>query len=130
MNPNIVIEKVTFFSDPRGWVIEPVQEELLSTQRNVHIVLTHPGAVRGNHYHKQSTEVFVLMGPGLVRIREGGGIRDFAVPEGEALRFTIPPGVAHAMQNPGPKPMVLMSFNTLPHDPAHPDTWPDVLIEK
>jgi len=130
MNPNVVIEKVTFFSDPRGWVIEPVQEELLSAQRNVHVVLSHPGAVRGNHYHKRSTEVFVLMGPGLVRIREAGGIRDITVPEGEAFRFTIPPGVAHAMQNPGPKPMVLMSFNTQPHDRAHPDTWPEMLIEK
>ena len=49
---------------------------------------------------------------------------------GQALRFTVPPGVAHAIQNSGTQPMILMSFNLLPHDRAHPDTLPAVLIEK
>ncbi len=125
-----MVEKVSFFSDPRGWVIEPIGAESLSAQRNVHVVLSEPGSIRGNHYHQRSTEILVVMGPGLVRIREGGGLRDISVPEGQAVRFTIPPGVSHAIQNPGPQPMLLMSFGTQPHDRANPDTVPDVLIER
>ena len=130
MSPKVLVEKVEFFSDARGWVIEPIAEGLLSAQRNVHVVLTEPGGIRGNHYHERSTEVFVVMGPGLVRFREADGLRDVRVPEGEALRFTIPPGTPHAIYNPGTKPMLLMAFNSLPHDRAHPDTVPAVLIEK
>jgi UDP-2-acetamido-2,6-beta-L-arabino-hexul-4-ose reductase len=111
-------------------VIEPISEALLAGQRNVHVVLSEPGAIRGNHYHERSTEVLVVMGPALIRVRESGGMRDVRVPEGQAMRFTIPPGVAHAIQNTGSRPMVLMSFSTLPHDRAHPDTVAVGLIEK
>ena len=130
MSPTVTIESVPFFSDARGWVIEPLSEVLLAGQRNVHVALTEPGAVRGNHYHERTTEVFVVMGPALVRVREDGALRDIRVPEGQALRLTVPPSVAHAIQNTGTRPMMLMSFNTLPHDRAHPDTVPAVLIEK
>jgi len=130
MNPQVTVENVSFFSDARGWVIEPVSEALLAGQRNVHVVLSEPGAIRGNHYHERSTEIFVVIGPALVRVRESSVVRDLPVAEGQAMRFTLPPGVAHAIQNTGSRPLVLMSFSTLPHDRAHPDTVPVVLIEK
>ena len=130
MNSTVTTENVPFVSDARGWVIEPLTEALLAGQRNVHVVLTEPDEIRGNHLHQRTTEVFAVMGPALVRIREASGLRDISVPEGQAIRFTIPPGVPHAIRNTGPRPMILMSFNTQPHDRAHPDTVPAMLIEK
>ncbi len=125
-----MIERVQFFSDSRGWVVEPLPEELLAVQRNMHVAFTEPGCIRGNHYHEQGTEVFVVTGPSLVRIREGGILRDVCVPEGQAFRFSVPPGISHAIQNRSTRPMLLMGFNTLPHDRTHPDAVRDVLIEK
>jgi dTDP-4-dehydrorhamnose 3,5-epimerase len=129
MNPVVTVENVSFFSDARGWVIEPVSEALLAGKRNVHVVFSEPGTIRGNHYHERTTEVFVVVGPALIRLRESGGMRDVRVPAGQAMRFTVPPGVAHAIQNTGARPMVLMSFSSLPHDRANPDTFAAVLIE-
>ena len=129
MNSKVIIERVEFFSDARGVVVEPVPEALLAPQRNVHVVLTEPGCIRGNHYHERSTEICLVMGPALVRIREAGVMWDVRVPEREAVRFTLPPKVSHAIQNVGAKPILLVSFNTLPHDRANPDTVRDVLIE-
>ena len=129
MNSQVTVEPVEFFRDGRGWVIEPVDEALLAGKRNVHVVYSAPGAIRGNHYHEQTTEVFVVVGPALVRVRERGALCDVRVPEGQALRFTVQPGVPHAIQNTGARPMILISFATLPHDRAHPDTVPAVLIE-
>jgi UDP-2-acetamido-2,6-beta-L-arabino-hexul-4-ose reductase len=103
--------------------------ELLSAQRNVHLVLTEPGQVRGNHYHMRGTEVTLVIGPALFRYRDGTIVREVDFSAGEAYRITIPPGIAHAFQNPGPVPLVLIGFNTEPHDPAQPDTVRDVLIE-
>ena len=130
MKSQVVIEQVQFFSDPRGWVLEPIPEGILGVQRNAHVAFTEPGCVRGNHYHERSTEIFVVTGPSLVRIREGGALRDVCVPKGQAFRFTIPKGISHAVQNQGTTPMLLMAFNTLPHDRDHPDAVRDMLIEK
>jgi dTDP-4-dehydrorhamnose 3,5-epimerase-like enzyme len=130
MNSQVTVEAVELFSDARGWVIEPVDEALLAGKRNVHVVLSEPGAIRGNHYHERTTEVFVVVGPALVRVRERNGLRDILVQEDQAMRFTVPPGIAHAIQNTGPRPLILVAFATQPHDRAHPDTVPAVLIEK
>jgi dTDP-4-dehydrorhamnose 3,5-epimerase-like enzyme len=128
MSSQVKIESVAFIQDARGWVVEPVGEDVIRLQRNVHVVFTEPGQVRGNHYHQRTTEVMLVMGPSLVRLREDGVLRDVMVAEGAALRFTIPPGIAHAIQNTASRPNVLTSFNDLPHNRANPDTVRDVLI--
>jgi UDP-2-acetamido-2,6-beta-L-arabino-hexul-4-ose reductase len=129
MDAQVTIEQLSCHADARGWVIEPLDEPSLSRQRNVHVVWTEPGGVRGNHYHRFSTEIMVVVGPALVRWREAGVVCERTVEEGEALRFTIPPGVPHAIQNTGPRPLILTSFSTHLHDRANPDTVREVLIE-
>jgi hypothetical protein len=51
------------------------------------------------------------------------------IEEGVVTRFVIPPGVAHAIQNLGTQPMLLVAFRDRPHDLADPDVVRDVLIE-
>lgn len=123
------VEPVRVITDARGLVVEPLEPDGFAAQRNAHLVLTEPGHVRGNHYHERGTEVIVVLGPGLVRLREDGVDRDVLVPPGEATRFVIPPGVPHAFRAPGPGPMVLIGFNTEVHDPARPDTVRVALLE-
>jgi UDP-2-acetamido-2,6-beta-L-arabino-hexul-4-ose reductase len=128
MSAGVIVERITPFSDARGLVVEPLTTDLIAAQQNVHIVLTEPGCIRGNHYHMRGTEITLVIGPALARIREGGEVRDTIVPDGEAFRFTIPAGVPHAFQNIGTKPIVLVGFNTEPHDRTRPDVVQEVLI--
>jgi dTDP-4-dehydrorhamnose 3,5-epimerase-like enzyme len=97
-------------------------------QANVHLIVTEPGCVRGNHYHRNGTEILVMFGPGVVRFREDGQVREVLVAEQECMRFTIPPGVSHAFQTLGSRPMTAISFSTQVHDRTRPDTVPDLLI--
>jgi dTDP-4-dehydrorhamnose 3,5-epimerase-like enzyme len=108
--------------DARGLLFEPLDDRELARQRNVHVVLTQPNEVRGNHYHRSGVETTVVVGPCLVRLEESGVIRDLEVPAGETWRLTIPPGVAHAYRNTGGGVLVLVSFNTNLHDPSGSDT--------
>jgi dTDP-4-dehydrorhamnose 3,5-epimerase-like enzyme len=128
MSVNIKAEPVKVHSDARGTVFEPVGLDLLPGQRNVHVAVSEPGSVRGNHYHQRAQEALVAAGPVLVRLREDGRLRDVPVPEGAAYRFIIPPGVSHAVQNTGSRPSFLISFSSEVHDPANPDVVMDKLI--
>lgn len=129
MNQRVTIEPIAAVSDARGLVMEPIGPADLPLQRNVHMVLTEPGRVRGNHYHERGTEITVALGPALFRYRDGADVREVSIAAGETLRITIPPGIAHAFRNEGEGRLVLIGFNTEPHDPARPDVVRDVLIE-
>ena len=128
MSARATVERVPLRADPRGLVLEPLGPSELPAQRNAHLVLTAPGGIRGNHRHERGTEVALVLGPALVRLREGDATRDVTVPAGAAYRFVLPPGVAHAFQATGDAPMVLIAFNTEPHDPASPDVVREILI--
>lgn len=118
----VTIDKLRCAEDARGRVFEPLDLEALREQRNVHVVLTQPGHVRGNHVHLMGEEVSVVVGPARVRYRELEQTETIEVPEGEVWRIVFPPGVVHAFENIGTAPMLIVSFNTVAHDPDNPDT--------
>ncbi|MGA2344125.1 MAG: cupin domain-containing protein [Steroidobacteraceae bacterium] len=122
------IETIQTHRDARGGVFEPLNDAELAAQKNVHVVLTEPAGVRGNHVHATAVEMSTVVGPCLVRLKEAGEIRDVEVPAGETWRFTIPPGVVHAYRNTGDSVMVLVSFSTNVHDPAGADTRRELIL--
>ena len=124
----VKIEPIKVHSDARGAVFEPLEGDRLAFQRNMHVVVSESGAVRGNHYHLQGTEIIAVAGPALVRIKENNRIRDVEIPESKVYAFTFPPGVSHAIKNSGTQAIVMAAFNTIAHDPNHPDTVEDILI--
>lgn len=125
----VIIETLTMHSDARGAVVEPLDAAGLAAQQNVHVVVSQPGCVRGNHYHKTGTEVIAVIGPALARFRDGDEISDVAVAADQTVRFIIPPGVSHAFKNTGAQPCVMIAFNTTRHDRHAPDVFRDLLIE-
>ena len=122
------IEPVKTHRDARGSLFEPLDDGELCAQRNVHVVLTEPQEVRGNHVHATATETTTVVGPCLVRLKEADALRDVHVPPGEVWKFTIPPGVVHAYRNTGDAVMVLVSFSTNVHDPDRSDTSRDQIL--
>ncbi len=126
--PRFTVQRLEAREDARGVVFEPLGADEIANHRNVHVVLTHPGGVRGNHYHQRGTEILTIYGPALVRLRDGKTLTDIRAASGEVLRVTIPPGIGHAIRNIGTDPMVLVSFSTEPHDHENPDLVRDMLL--
>ena len=123
-----VVEKVKTHRDARGALFEPLCESELAAQKNVHVVLTQPNEIRGNHSHLTATEITSVVGPCLVRLKESGIVRDLHVPAGEIWRLQIPPGVVHAFRNTGEGVMILVSFSSAVHDPSGADTQREVIL--
>jgi dTDP-4-dehydrorhamnose 3,5-epimerase-like enzyme len=125
----VVVEKLRAARDDRGVVFEPLTAAELHEQRNVHVVVTDPGHVRGNHYHRIGTEVSSVLGPARVSYREDSSITTLDVPVGETWRFVFPPRIVHAFKNTGDTPMIIVSFNTISHDPHNADTVREVILQ-
>lgn len=123
-----IVQSVKTHRDIRGSVFEPLNDAELAEQKNVHVVLTQPNEVRGNHMHRSAVEITSVAGPCLVRLKEDGEIRDLQVPAGEIWRLIIPPGVVHAFRNTGEGVMVLVSFSTQVHDPTGGDTQRETIL--
>ncbi len=129
MSSRVEVDILRCHRDARGLVFEPGGPEMLIQQGNCHLTLTEPGCIRGNHFHRRGSEVTVVIGPALARYREGDRVIDHEVLPGQVARFRIPPGIGHAFRNTGTNPMILLGFNTEPHDPSAPDVVADLLIE-
>ena len=120
--PRATFQSVKTHRDARGTLFEPLTDAELHAQKNVHVVLTQPNEVRGNHVHRTAVETTTVVGPCRIRLKEDGEIKDIDVAAGDIVRLTIPPGVVHAFRNTGSAAMVLVSFSTNLHDPAGVDT--------
>lgn len=121
-------QSVKIFRDARGTLFEPLRDEELRDQNNVHVVLTQPNEVRGNHLHLTAVETTTVVGPCRIRLKEENEIKDIDVADGEIVRLTIPPGVVHAFRNTGSAAMVLVSFSTNVHDPQGADTQREQIL--
>ena len=126
---SVSIEELNVFVDERGIVFEPIIADYLAHQKNVHVVINEPGAVRANHYHLAGMETIVVMGPSLVRIEEDSQIQDIEIPSQKVYRLIIPAKIPHAIKNIGDQPNVLIAFNTVAHDPDKPAVVSKVLID-
>ena len=117
-------------ADMRGFVFEPIANELLSAQKNSHVVIIAPDAIRGNHYHLYGTETIAVVGPALLRFKEGNDIYDFEVPSKQVYKFVIPPKVTHAVKNTGKKDNLLIVFNTVAHSSKRPDVVSEIVMSE
>jgi UDP-2-acetamido-2,6-beta-L-arabino-hexul-4-ose reductase len=126
----VKIDQLMTHTDQRGIVFEPIDKKYIHTQENCHVVISEPGVVRGNHYHLSGIEIIAVVGPALLRFKEGKDIYDVEVPAEQVYQFIIPPEVTHAIKNTGEKDNILVAFNTVVHDPQNPDVIKDILINK
>jgi dTDP-4-dehydrorhamnose 3,5-epimerase-like enzyme len=127
---HVITRQINVHRNKRGMVFEPLDPQRIAGQRNVHVVVSEPGAVRGNHRHENGTEIITLCGPAKALFKVDENINEVIIPMLEVIQFTIPPGVAHAFINTGESPSVLVAFNTEEHDPENPDVVHEILIEE
>jgi quercetin dioxygenase-like cupin family protein len=108
--------------DPRGLSFYPFKDRVGRPElliQNFHLVSIQPGQVRGNHAHPGHLEwLYPFHGQGdfIWETPEGG--RETRRLAGGRVFIRIPPGVAHAMRNPGPDPMYLLAWR----EPVDPET--------
>ncbi len=92
----------------------------------VSVNISHPGVVKGNHWHNTKNEKFlVVKGEGLIRLRKVGSdeVVEYRV-SGEKLEVVdIPCGYTHSIANVGDSDMATVMWVNEVFDPSKNDTY-------
>jgi len=102
-------------------------EFLRSPERGqVSINISHPGIVKGNHWHHTKNEKFlVVKGEGVIRFRNifSWEVIEYHVSGDKLEVVDIPCGYTHNIENVGTEDMVTVMWANEAFDPDHPDTF-------
>ena len=102
-------------------------EFLRSPERGqVSINISHPGIVKGNHWHHTKNEKFlVVKGEGVIRFRNifSKEVIEYHVSGDKLEVVDIPCGYTHNIENVGTEDMVTVMWANEAFDPDHPDTY-------
>ena len=102
-------------------------EFLRSPERGqVSINISHPGIVKGNHWHHTKKEKFlVVKGEGVIRFRNifSKEVIEYHVSGDKLEVVDIPCGYTHNIENVGTEDMVTVMWANEAFDPDHPDTF-------
>ena len=102
-------------------------EFLRSPERGqVSINISHPGIVKGNHWHHTTNEKFlVVKGEGVIRFRNifSKEVIEYHVSGDKLEVVDIPCGYTHNIENVGTEDMVTVMWANEAFDPDHPDTF-------
>ena len=128
MYPDYYPVSLTLHTDNRGSLFEAVKtghggQAFLST--------TKPGITRGNHFHFEKIERFlVVSGEAVIRIRRLGtdDVKEFHV-SGETPCFVDMPTLhTHSITNTGDSELLTMFWSHEIFDPEKPDTYAEMVI--
>ncbi len=116
--------------DERGWFLKIItghEDHLPQSTGEVYLTLSHPGQIRGNHYHPLAAEWFtVILGTAKVILSDvkTGETREMTLSADEPITLYIPSGVGHAFKNPDAASdiMIFAMYADRLYDPA--DTIP------
>jgi len=116
-------------SDERGTLVESVRVH--GGQGQTFVSSTHPGFVRGEHFHLRKVERFqVLSGRGVIRLRRmlTDEVVDFEVTGDEPSVVDMPTMWAHSIKNVGTEELVTLFWAHELFDPEAPDTYPEPVM--
>jgi len=110
-------------TDERGSFTEFVKTD---ERGQVSINISHPGIVKGNHWHNTKNEKFlVVKGTGVIRFRrvDSDEIQEYYVSGDKPEVVDIPCGYTHNITNLGDEDMVTVMWANEVFDPSKSDTF-------
>lgn len=117
--------------DDRGWLIENESSVIRNAMKHFLVSVSKPGAVRGQHYHKNKKEWFIVIKGTAEVVFEDVNTKEstrIVVDGKEPKVIETFPLIAHAFKNIGKDEMYLVAIVNEPLDRKNPDTFPYKVI--
>ena len=116
--------------DHRGFLLRLVRKEHVDDRifGDSYIVSSIPGVVRGNHFHKRTTEWFCLIkGKGCLGLKKGEQVDFINLDDKNFKLIEIPPGIAHAIKNTGDEVMIFFAYADERFNPDDDDIHSEII---
>lgn len=116
--------------DRRGWFLKILMNRHIAGKKEfgeLYLSVVDAGEVRGEHFHKETTEWFcALKGRGVLNLLDikTGEKQQMSLDEDAPLTILVPHGVAHSIRNLGADPLYLLAYSDVEYDAEKPDTFP------
>ncbi|HEY9061469.1 MAG TPA: cupin domain-containing protein [Pseudobacteroides sp.] len=120
------------FEDKRGSLKKIAMKSCIGMDiEEVYVLYSNKGAVRGNHYHKETVEYFtVLKGTASFSLKdlETGCSETVKLSSGDNIIIKVPANVVHAFKNEEDEPMVMLAVSSREYKVDDTDTYPMVIM--
>ena len=124
---------ITPFEDFRGSLKKILKKSNIGKDLDIeeaYVLYSKKGAIRGNHYHKETTEYFcVLKGSVKFATKVVGKehIEEISIDEGDNIVVEVPPLTAYAIINEKDEKAIILVLSTKEYDENYNDTYKMVL---
>jgi dTDP-4-dehydrorhamnose 3,5-epimerase len=126
-------KRLKVIPDERGLLMEMMRcdDEFFEKFGQVYLTVAYPGVVKGWHYHKVQTDIFIPV-KGMLKLvlfdqrpdsPTHGVISEFFIGLHNPLLVTIPPRVLHGFKAIGVEPAYLINVPTEPYRYDEPDEY-------
>ncbi len=109
------IKELDAKENERGIVVEILKSSEMKEQiKEVLLIVSKPGVVRGNHYHKKKAEwLYIIMGKGkfIYEDVKTGERKEFII-DNKPTIIETPQNVAHAVKNIGDDDLYLLEISS------------------
>jgi len=109
--------------DQRGWLVEVIKAPDFG---QIFVSGSHPGVIRGNHFHDTKVEKFIVVrGEAIIKLRkiDEDDPVIYPVSGGSPVVVDIPPGYTHSIENVGQEELVVLFWANEVFEPERPDTY-------
>jgi len=116
--------------DHRGFLLRLVRKEHVGDRifGDSYILSSIPGVVRGNHFHKRTTEWFCLIkGKGCLGLKKGEQVDFINLDDKNFKLIEIPPGISHAIKNTGDEIMIFFAYADERFNPDDDDIHSEII---
>ena len=116
-------------SDDRGSLFETAKG---GRQSQTFLSTTFPGVTRGDHFHLNKIERFVVVsGEAVIRMRKvlGKEVLEYRVSGEKPTAIDMPPLYTHSIENVGSETLVTQFWVDEIFDPENPDTYADRVLQ-
>jgi len=122
------IQELKIHSDRRGWFVEMFKANKTDKEiKQVSVASIKPGKVRGNHYHLNKTEWFLVIGGraeyylGDPKTKEKIRLKLYSK---KPKVITVFPGISHAVKNTDNKTIYFIEADSEVYNHKNPDAIP------
>ena len=127
------IQELKIHSDRRGWFVEMLKANKISREiKQISVASIKPGEIRGNHYHLNKTEWFLVIGGKAEFYLENSETKEKIRLKLNPIKpkvMTVFPKIAHAVKNIDNKIIYFIEADSEIYNHKKPDANPYLVCE-